>query len=281
MKNILLPTDFSENSWNAIKYAIQFFKHEQCTFHLFNAYTPPVYDFTYMLLDSPAQFGIQDPVREISKEQLSQLHVRILNELGINTNHKFETIARFDTLISGIHELIEERQIDLIIMGTKGATGAKTILFGSNTVQVFKDVKCPIMAIPSGFEYVTPHDILFPTDFNRAYTNKEIDMLTNISRMFDAHIYIMHINLKDDLSKVQQNNMRDLQNHFTNVEHTFHWMDKTDTKSEEINEFVDEFKINLLAMVNYKHSFIESIIKEPVIKKIGFKPTVPFLVIPE
>lgn len=75
--------------------------------------------------------------------------------------------------------------------------------------------------------------------------------------------------------------MRDLQNHFTNVEHTFHWMDKTDTKSEEINEFVDEFKINLLAMVNYKHSFIESIIKEPVIKKIGFKPTVPFLVIPE
>ncbi|WP_373282945.1 universal stress protein [Aquaticitalea lipolytica] len=34
MKNILLPTDFSDNSWNAIKYALQLFKDEKCTFHL-------------------------------------------------------------------------------------------------------------------------------------------------------------------------------------------------------------------------------------------------------
>ena len=52
-------------------------------------------------------------------------------------------------------------------------------------------------------------------------------------------------------------------------------------KSEEINEFIKDLDINILAMVNYKHSFIEGIIKEPVIKKLGFHPIVPFLVIPE
>ena len=49
MKNILLPTDFSENSWNAIKYALQLFKTETCKFYLLNAYTPIIYDVEYVL----------------------------------------------------------------------------------------------------------------------------------------------------------------------------------------------------------------------------------------
>jgi hypothetical protein len=58
-------------------------------------------------------------------------------------------------------------------------------------------------------------------------------------------------------------------------------MPKYDKKTKEIIDFVEELDINILAMVNYKHSFIEKIINEPVIKKIGFNPKVPFLVIPE
>ncbi|MEO5790216.1 MAG: universal stress protein [Gelidibacter sp.] len=46
MKNILLPTDFSNNSWNALRYAIKLFENDHCTFHLFTAYTPVVYDLT-------------------------------------------------------------------------------------------------------------------------------------------------------------------------------------------------------------------------------------------
>ena len=52
-------------------------------------------------------------------------------------------------------------------------------------------------------------------------------------------------------------------------------------KSTEINDFSSELDINMLAMVNYEHSFIEKLIKEPVIKKIGYHPPIPFLVIPE
>ena len=50
---------------------------------------------------------------------------------------------------------------------------------------------------------------------------------------------------------------------------------------EEINDFIEELGIDILAMVKYKHSFIEAIIKEPVIKKLGFQSKIPFLVIPE
>jgi MinD superfamily P-loop ATPase len=51
-------------------------------------------------------------------------------------------------------------------------------------------------------------------------------------------------------------------------------------KTQEINDFIEELGVNILVMINYKHSLIESIVKEPVIKKIGFKPIIPVLVIP-
>ena len=69
--------------------------------------------------------------------------------------------------------------------------------------------------------------------------------------------------------------------HLENFEHTFHWMPDFAKKAEAINVFIEELEINILAMINYKHSFIEKLVKEPVIKKLGFHPKVPFMVIPE
>ena len=43
--------------------------------------------------------------------------------------------------------VVEDKAIDYVVMGTKGATGAKEVLFGSNTVHVFKKVKCPVLAL--------------------------------------------------------------------------------------------------------------------------------------
>ena len=76
MKNILLPTDFSDNSWNAIQYAIQLYKDEECTFHLFNAYTPIIYHVEYVLIN-PAQFGLGDAVRDTAMERLNMLITKI------------------------------------------------------------------------------------------------------------------------------------------------------------------------------------------------------------
>ena len=62
--------------------------------------------------------------------------------------------------------------------------------------------------------------------------------------------------------------------------HTFHWMPDYSKKENAIQDFIEELNTEILVMVNYEHSFIESIINEPVIKKIGFHATIPFFVIP-
>lgn len=278
MKNILLPTDFSDNSWNAIKYAIQLYKDEQCTFHLFNAYTPVIYNVEYVLV-YPAQFGLGDAVREASLESLNNLVVRIDDIFKDNPNHNFETVARFDTLISGIKELIRERKIDLIVMGTKGATGAKEVLFGSNTVQVFKNVKCPILAVPSHFDFEKPHEILFPTDLEIDYSKTQMDLIKDLAILNHSRLNVLHVSTGYDLSDKQKTNQSQLESMFKKTAYLFH-----DYKSMEIPDAINKFqvkhKINLLAMVNNKHSIFENIFFKNTINQIGFHLNIPFMVIP-
>jgi nucleotide-binding universal stress UspA family protein len=278
MKRILLPTDFSENSWNAIAYAMQLFKNEECTFYLLNAYTPVIYHVEYVL-GYPAQFGLADAIKNTSQENLNHLVLRISEEIKNNPKHKIETYARFDTLISGIREFVDSHNIDLIVMGTKGATGAKEVLFGSNTIHVFKELKCSILAVPSNFSFEAPHEILFPTDLAVSFKNSHFTILKSIVKSNHARLNSMHVSVGYDLSELQKRNMMKLEAMFKNSAYLFHEV-KNMNIVDAINEFQIKHKINLLVMINNKHSFFENLFFKNTINQIGFHLNVPLLVIP-
>lgn len=278
MKHILLPTDFSDNSWNAIKYAVQLYKDDECTFYIFNAYTPIIYHVEYVLM-YPAQFGLADATREASLQNLNNLVDRVAKEFETNPNHKFETIARFDTLVSGMKELIDEHHIDLVIMGTKGATGAEEILFGSNTVQIFKNIKCPTLAVPSNFEYESPREILFPTDFKIDYKKTTLDVLLDLAVNHHSRVNTLHVSTGYSLTEAQENRKLELEEFFKGTAYLYHDFESMEI-TDAINHFQIKHKINMLAMINNKHSFFENLFFQNPINQIGFHLNIPFLVIP-
>lgn len=277
MKKILLPTDFSDNAWNAIQYALQLFKDQKCTFFLLNTYTPLIYDVEYMNVGA-AKSGLIDSMKEVSKRGLDKTLKKIENQFK-NPNHTFSTISSFNTLIHEIDELQDVKMMDFIVMGTQGATGLAEVLFGTNTVHVLKNAKCPVLIIPENFYFETPKQIAFPTDFTHFY-EEELLPLKQIANLYNSKIRIVHVNEKKNLESIQDYNLSMLKVYLEDNPHTFDWMPNDTKKTYEINEFIKEHNINILAIINYKHSFIESIIKEPIVKNIGFHPIVPFLVIP-
>ncbi|WP_299124350.1 universal stress protein [uncultured Winogradskyella sp.] len=278
MKHILLPTDFSENSWNAITYAIKLFKNEKCVFHLLNTYTPVIYHVEYVL-GYPAQFGLGDAVRNTSQENLKELVERISIEFPNNPNHKFETLARFDTLISGIKEFLNKHKTHIIVMGTKGATGAKEVLFGSNTVNVFNEIKYPVLAIPSDFEYENPLEILFPTDLEANYKDTQLSLLKEIAKSHNSRINAMHVSTGYELTEEQISKKQELETLFKDNSYLFHDL-RSMNVDEAINEFQIKTKTNMLVMINNKHSFFENLFFQSKVKQIGFHLHIPFLVIP-
>jgi len=276
MKKILLPTDFSKNSLNAIRYAVQLFKDEKCVFYIMNTYTPTIYFVEFLPL-SP-ESGMSDVVRVNLLKDLDEIRDKLIAEFH-NPNHTFETIAEFNTLVLEIEQLVKERSIDYIVMGTKGATGAKEILFGSNTVHVLKNAKCPVLAIPSDFDFEEPHEILFPSDFGIDFMDKHINPIINITSAYNSRVNILNVSTGYDLTSNQEKNKKKLDTYFKGTTHLFHSFSYQEV-SEAINKFQLKTRVNLLVMINNKHSFFENLFFKSTINQIGFHLNIPFLVIP-
>jgi nucleotide-binding universal stress UspA family protein len=277
MKKILLPTDFSDNSWNAIKYALNLFKDEACHFHLLNTYTPLIYNIEYMEV-STAQFGLVDAMKETSKNGLEKLQKRIEKEFK-NSKHTFTKISSFNTLTNEIKELHEGHVMDFIVMGTKGATGAKEILLGSNTIHVIKNAKCPVLAIPSDFSFEIPHEILFPSDYNIDFQIKHVQSILDIAKLYHSKINILNVSFGYDLASNQVLNKQKLEKYFKKATCVFHSVNHNSVE-EAITKFQLNAPVNLLVMINNKHSFFENLFFKSTINQIGFHLNIPFLVIP-
>jgi nucleotide-binding universal stress UspA family protein len=279
MKKILLPTDFSENSMNAIRYALQLFKNETCDFILLNTYTPVAIPAVTMG-SGIGQFELNDALKNASETGLTSIRTRLENDFP-NPNHTFSQISAFNILTSEIELLYEQEVMDLVVMGTQGASGMKEVFFGSNTAYVLRHTKCPMLIVPSDHTYTTPTQIAFPSDFNRYCDAKELSYLKSLADLHKSAIRVIHINENERLNDNQDSNVNILQQYLKDYEHSFHWIPEYVSKENAILEAVKELEIDILAMVNYSHSFLDRILREPVIKKISFHAEVPFFVIPE
>jgi len=272
--HILLPTDFSDNAWSAAVYALKLYADFECTFYFLNTTSIKV----SML--SNLSNKLLNVMKEAAMKEL--LDLKALAESGnANSNHDFEIILSTADLNKAIKHTVKKYSIHLIIMGTKGSTGAQEFFFGSNTVRVIKNTNCPVLVVPEEYDFIEPKQIAFPTDYNRFYDSKELTPLTQLADLYDSKIRIVHINIKEELNAVQEYNLSALKGYLSNYESSLHWMPKYAKKAVEINDFIEELGIDILAMLKYKHSFIQAIIKEPVIKNLGFHAKIPFLVIPE
>ncbi|MEM8508854.1 MAG: universal stress protein [Bacteroidota bacterium] len=281
MKRILIPTDFSENAWNAICYSLRLFQNQRCEFLLLNTYTPAIPSSRFM---APMVNGMQmeDAVRSASEKGLEKTLERISTAFN-NEKHSFETLSSFSLLVEEVKEVVDAYGIDLIVTGTKGASGMEEIFMGSNTVRIIKSTKkCPILAVPQSYDFITPAEIAFATDFNRFYSLSELQPLIDLADAFSATIRIVHVQYEiKALTELQQFNLNLLRKYFAKVEHYVHTVSELNSVSRTLEVFSKELDIHLLAMLNYQHSYVERMTREPIVRRTAFHTQIPLLVIPE
>lgn len=272
--NVLLPTDFSDNAWNTVVYALKLYETQTCHFHFLHA--------TKVRIKNSAisSSKLSDVIKEVAVKEMKGL--KALAEASTkNNNHKFITIISSEDIKEAIETAVEKNNIDVVILGTKGATGAKKIFFGSNTVDIIKKIRLrPILVVPHEYDFVVPKQIAFPTDFNRLYNHVQLNPLIDLAALHNSKIRIVHVNTEKELSTIQVDNLEVLKRCLEPLAYSFHWMPDYIRLTEEINDFIEELNIDILVMLNYKHSFFEDIVNEPVIENIGFNPKIPFLVVP-
>ncbi|WP_149276574.1 universal stress protein [Pareuzebyella sediminis] len=281
MKNILIPTDFSENAWNATRYALELFQHEPCTFHFLNTYTPAIASSRFMAASFTSD-RLEDGAEACSERGLRNWVERIEQKYSSEI-HTYTVTSSFSLLADEVKEMVVDRNIDLLVTGTKGASGIEEVFMGSNTVRMIKLVKnCPILAVPQHFELARPDEIAFATDFNRFYTQTELQPLVDMAKAFGAVIRIVHVQYEiKALTELQQFNLSMLRKYLGKFEHYVHTVSELNSVSKTLEVFTKELDIHLLAMLNYQHSYMERMTREPVVKRMAFHTQIPLLVIPE
>lgn len=278
MKRILLPTDFSENAWNAIEFALSLFKNEQCDFFLLNAFQLGSSGLV-TTMNRANETRLYQITKEESKSGLQKVLKRITVQYD-NPKHKFDILSRVSTLTSAIRQVVFDKDIDYIIMGTKGATGLKEVFMGSNAYKTIKNIDlCPIITVPDDFKHDTIETILFITGFEHTYHTYEIKPMIDMAKILDAKIKVLYLGDINTLEPHQKTAHELIQKRLKGVNHELIILKKEKPINVTIKELVEENNdIGIVCMINYWHSFFEKITHERVIKKVAFNTKVPFLV---
>lgn len=276
MKSILLPTDFSNNSLNAIHFAIEMYKEERCEFYFLNVQKASSFMSDDLITMEPSTTIYQNLI-ETSKTALEEIIVDVRKKFKIG-NHIYHSVVDYDNFVDSINQIVKAKNISLIVMGTKGATGAEKVLLGSNTVRVIKRSECPVLAIPDNFKFKKPEQIAFPSDYLWHYNKDEMKPLIQLAEKYNSKIDILHVPMSDHLTEQQENNRSYLDESFNNLTHEFVSLEKGNL-FKSVEHYILFNNIDLLAMIRRKHSFLEKLFNKHHIENFAFKVSVPFLVL--
>jgi len=275
MRTVLIPTDFSKNALHALKYAQELYKCERACFFILHAYADEVYgEFKAASKDEIEKLKLEK--KEETQKKLDALVDSVIGEPP-NPLHNFETIASFDSLVDSVNSFVDEMNIDMVVMGTKGITSDHKSTFGSYTIEVFKYVKCPVLAVPVDFEYKQPKSILFPTDYMLPYKRRELKLLDDMAGKFKSEVHCLYITDFEELSPRQEDNKLFLEGTLSRT-YLFHDTASVKNRAEAILENIENKEADLLVMVNSRHSFFEDMLYRSTVDLLGLKVKIPFLV---
>ncbi|MCX7551737.1 universal stress protein [Xanthomarina sp. F2636L] len=274
MRKILIPTDFSDNAFNAIKYALELFKYDISQFYIMHAYQDEIYaDET--LLNRQKLDTITKQVHKTSTKKLENV-LKLINDISPNPRHEYHIISTNNILVDEADKIVDKENIDVIVMGTRGETNDRRLTFGSHTLQVLKYVQCPVLAIPENYKYTQPKHIMFPTNYMIPYKRRELKLLCELAVPFRAKIDVVYISKSDKLSMRQEDNKRFINNELCKNQINFLNIKNKDITKSILN-YIEINDVDMLVMVNTRHSFLENILFQSTISKLSLHLEIPFL----
>ncbi len=140
INKILVPTDFSEHSKEALRYAVEMAKVHDAEIILGHVMEPPIYPTMFEgaavavpPLDESFRKQLEEHLEDLRKEEVGEITSKI--------------VVREGSATSELTELAKDEDVDLIIIATHGYTGIKHMLLGSTAEKVVRNAPCPVLTV--------------------------------------------------------------------------------------------------------------------------------------
>jgi nucleotide-binding universal stress UspA family protein len=271
MKTILFPTDFSACAEHAAEYVAGIAQKTGAKIILLHSYHVPVMVSSEY---TPVEQVSSDAIEKNASEDLEKFMEK-KNFKGIVTEKYIIPGFAGDDIVS----MAEEKQADLIVMGTTGASGMKEIFIGSIASKVIGKARCPVLVVPRDAAYAPFKRIGYATN----YKEKEfetIQSLCDIATLYDAEVHIVHMEdvlYTDELARdMFQAFKEEARKKISYGKLSFHFISGMRV-AESLNTFIEENKIDMLSLSTRKRNILSKLFDHSLSKKMACHSHVPVL----
>lgn len=275
IKNILVPTDFSKNAREAFMYAIELAKSTGAALTLYHRWASPMLDPGLSFKGQKLQMSADMKKKERRLKEWSKK----AREPKVGA---VSFIMDEEPGMNGVRAVAESGNYDLVVMGTKGASGIKSVLIGSNTAAMITSSPIPVMAIPQGAKYKGLKNLLAAVDY-RDEDITEMIYIEKLAGTFHSSVTAVHITGPDFTDDFEQHLMKQfskrMDRKFPGLKLEYKII-RNDNIIDGLNDAVREYKPDALVMVTEKRSWIGKLFWGSITEKMSFCTKVPLLAIP-
>jgi len=273
MKRILVPTDFSKGAFNALIHAMNIAKVINASIRIVHAYSMPPTGSTVMV-------DITDILKKNADEELENLKLEV-NKLDLSKDLNINYVSSHGSVIDVLNRQSKESEIDLVIMGTQGASGITEKFLGSNTAAVAKNLGIPMIAVPAELPYKPYKKFLFTTDMKVLKDSKPMQFIGEFSKECEAEVKFIHVRApgSKELDQKDVDAYRDqVESIFDpSTESSFAYVYENNPE-EGIADTIAMERPDLIIVIHHSYGFFEGMFHSSVSQNIINQASLPILV---
>ncbi|MFM2207818.1 MAG: hypothetical protein RL213_1793 [Bacteroidota bacterium] len=271
MKKIFVPTDFSPGAEHALRFACELNRKLKATIVLHHSFLIPVY-----ATEVPVLLPTDAELHKSSEEGLRQLKERFRADYP---DMRFETLVTAGYAEEEIAETARQHHADLVVMGTKGASGLREALIGTITASVMEKSGCPVMAVPAESSWKNFDRIVFATGYAEGdFANAE--WMISFARQLDAEVVLLHVaSDKNDRTyefDAMERFMERLSEESRYPKLGFKLLDGKDVY-EAVGLYLEEIRADLVAMTIHHRNLTEKLFERSLTKRMAYHTRIPLI----
>lgn len=272
MKSILVPTDFSENAFTALNYAITIAHKFGYSVEVFHAFLMPPTGSTVMV-------NIIDILEKNAREALDVLKVRVESEIPLASSIQITYEAFHGTVVGVIKRRCSQKKKSLVVMGSQGETSFTDRWLGTNASDASKNLDIPLLILPAHTQMRPTPRFLFAVDLKVQERTDAFKFIADLTHHLNAQIKFVHIQNRTSDAPNAEHYCSQLENAFGNTFREITYLANSDIEVG-ITEAINLYRPDILITIRQNYRFLDSIFHTSVSQKLIRKTTVPIFVLP-
>lgn len=245
MKKILVPCDFSEQAVNAYRFALEVATQSKGEVHLVHVIELPVLHDSMLMPVLSFEEALFKELEEKSEKQFKKLKEKYAATGGPKT----KSSVLFGGTSRMILDYVTKENIELVVMGTKGVSGVREVVIGSNTEKIVRGAKVPVIAIKKFVKVSSIKNIVFPNTLDTENQEELILKVKALQNFFKAKIHIVWVNTPTNFTRdtISKRRLETFAKRFMFKDYTINIFNDPFEEGGVIN-FTHEIKADMIAM---------------------------------